>query len=115
MCDVTEKNRYNQDLVIDLTQQTKSLEAQVQSLKIEKSRINAEYQLCKTNLENYENEKLELVYILNKFNSNLKTKFIFKKRSPKQGFCSIFKSTSRSFNKRKSIELNSSKRISETK
>lgn len=56
---MSEKNRQNQELVIDLTQQTKTLEAQIQTLKTEKSRINTEYQLCKTNLDRFENEKLE--------------------------------------------------------
>ncbi|RNA32793.1 TATA element modulatory factor isoform X1, partial [Brachionus plicatilis] len=59
LCDVSEKNRQNQELVLDLTHQTKALEAQIQTLKSEKSRINTEYQLCKTNLERFENEKLE--------------------------------------------------------
>jgi hypothetical protein len=42
-----------------LTQQNKTFEAQIQTLKSEKSKLNADYQLAKTNLENYENEKLE--------------------------------------------------------
>ncbi|CAF0737533.1 unnamed protein product [Brachionus calyciflorus] len=59
LCDITEKHRQNQEQVIDSTQKIKSLETQLQSLRADKSRINAEYQLCKGNLENYENEKLE--------------------------------------------------------
>lgn len=59
LCDISEKNRQNQELVFDLTQQTKSLEAQIQTLKNEKTRINTEYQLSKTSLERIENEKLE--------------------------------------------------------
>lgn len=59
LCDVSEKNRQNQELVIDLTQQTKTLEAQIQTLRNEKNRINTDYQMSKTNLEKLENEKLE--------------------------------------------------------
>lgn len=56
---MTEKNRQNQDLVLDLTQQCKLTEAQLQTIRLEKSKLNAEYQLVKTAMDNYENEKLE--------------------------------------------------------
>ena len=59
MCDLSEKHRQNQETIIDLNQQVKSNEAQIQTLKIEKSNLNAQYQQVKQNLEIHENEKLE--------------------------------------------------------
>jgi hypothetical protein len=56
---MSEKNRQNQESLIDLNQQVKTYEAQIQTLKIEKSNLNAQYQQVKQNLEIHENEKLE--------------------------------------------------------
>jgi cell division FtsZ-interacting protein ZapD len=64
LCDVSERHRQNQEILIDLTQQNKTYEAQIQTLKLEKSRLNAEYQMAKSNLENYENDKIEFVCFL---------------------------------------------------
>jgi TATA element modulatory factor len=58
-CDLTEKNRYNKEQLIEMQQQIKTYEAQMNTLKTEKSKINAEYQMVKTSLETYENEKFE--------------------------------------------------------
>jgi hypothetical protein len=59
---VTERNRQNQEILFDLTQQSKTYEAQIQTLKAEKSKLSADYQMAKSSLENYENEKIESVF-----------------------------------------------------
>ena len=59
LCEASEKNRQNQESLIDLNQQIKSYEAQIQTLKIEKSNLNALYQQVKQNLEIHEHDKLE--------------------------------------------------------
>lgn len=59
LVEMTEKNRLDQELMIDMEQKLKTFEVQIQSLKLEKSRLNAEFQAAKTTLENYENEKYE--------------------------------------------------------
>ena len=59
LCDLTEKNRYDQEVLIELNQKLKTFEAQLQTLKAEKSKLNAEFQLAKTHLETYENDKYE--------------------------------------------------------
>lgn len=59
LCEITEKYRQSQESLMDLNQVVKTYDVQLQSLKIEKSKLNAEYQLVKTNLESYENEKYE--------------------------------------------------------
>lgn len=42
-----------------MTQQIKTYEAQIQTLKGEKFKLNAEYQQAKSNLDSYESEKYE--------------------------------------------------------
>lgn len=64
MCEANEKYRQNQESLIDLTQQVKTYEIQLQTLKLEKSKLSAEYQLTKTSLDTYENEKLEYIILL---------------------------------------------------
>lgn len=64
LCEVTEKSRQSQEQLLDLTQQFKLTEAQLQTLKLEKSKLNAEYQLMKTTMDNYENDKLEYFFLL---------------------------------------------------
>ena len=59
LCEVTENSRQNQELVSDLTQQSKINEAQIQTLKQEKSKLIGEFKQVKINLESCENEKLE--------------------------------------------------------
>lgn len=59
LCEASERSRQNQEQLLDLTQQCKLNEAQLTTLKLEKSKLISEYQLMKTTLENYENEKLE--------------------------------------------------------
>ncbi len=59
LCEITEKYRQSQESLMDLNQVVKTYDVQLQSLKIEKSKLNAEYQLVKTNLDSYENEKYE--------------------------------------------------------
>ncbi len=59
LCETTEKYRQCQESLIDMNQIAKTYDLQLQSLKIEKSKLYAEYQLVKTNLESYENEKYE--------------------------------------------------------
>ena len=61
LCDLTEKNRHNQEQVMEMNQQIKTYEAQIQILKLEKSNLSAEYQMAKANLDIYESEKFELV------------------------------------------------------
>jgi hypothetical protein len=59
VCELSEQNRSDRETIIDLNQKVKTYEAQIQTLKSEKSNINAEYLLAKNNLEIYENEKYE--------------------------------------------------------
>lgn len=59
MCEYTEKNRYDQETILDLEQKIHTYEAQIQTLKSEKSKLNAEYQLAKSNLDKNENEIYE--------------------------------------------------------
>ena len=39
LCDLTEKNRYDQEVLIELNQKLKTYEAQLQTLKVEKSKF----------------------------------------------------------------------------
>ncbi len=64
LVDVQEKYRQSEEILIETAQQVKLLEAQLSTLKVEKSKLNAEYQMIKANLETSETEKLEFVFIL---------------------------------------------------
>lgn len=59
LCEVNERFRQSQESLIDQSQLCKTYEMQLQSLKMEKSKLNAEYQLAKTNLDAHENERYE--------------------------------------------------------
>lgn len=59
MCELVEKNRYDQQTILDLEQKASTAEAQNSILKSEKAKLSAEYQLAKTNLDSYESERNE--------------------------------------------------------
>lgn len=59
LCELVEKNRYDQEIILDLEQKASTAEAQNSILKSEKAKLSVEYQLAKTNLDSYENERNE--------------------------------------------------------
>ena len=59
LCELNEKTRYDQETIMDLEQKIHTFEAQIQTLKSEKSKLNAEFQLAKSNLDKNENESYE--------------------------------------------------------
>ncbi len=59
LCDLSEKSRYDQENLIDMEQKIRTLEAQCQTLKSERSKLSAELKMVKATLETYENERYE--------------------------------------------------------
>lgn len=59
VCELVEKNRQNQEDLLETSQQLKIFEAQIQTLKQEKSKLNIENLMVKSNLEKIENERFE--------------------------------------------------------
>jgi hypothetical protein len=59
LCELSEKERHTSEQFFDLTQRTKAHEAQIHTLKLEKSKLVAECESLKAKLEIFENEKLQ--------------------------------------------------------
>ena len=59
VCELTERNRHNQETLLETSRQINTFEAQIQTLKIEKSNLSAELHATKKRLENHENDTYE--------------------------------------------------------
>ncbi len=59
LCELSEKERHTSEQLFDLTQKSKAYEAQMHTLKLEKSKLVAECESLKAKLEIFENEKLQ--------------------------------------------------------
>jgi len=59
LCELSEKSRYDQENLMDMEQKLRTLEAQNQTLKSERSKLGVELKMVKASLDAYENERYE--------------------------------------------------------